>query len=80
MRCRDMFMQYYSQTITEIWKHQSQHVVHFNSQNQNCHIQILRIVVREHREPALCGVHVWMHVCMCVYVYVFLSIFLLLVS
>lgn len=48
-----MFMQYYSKPITEVRKHRSQYMVHFNSQNQNYHIQILRIVVGEHREPAL---------------------------
>lgn len=47
-------MQYYSKTVTKIWKHQSQHMIYFHLQNQSYHIQILGIEIREHRKPAFC--------------------------
>lgn len=49
----DIFMQYYSKIVTNIWKHQSQHMIYFNLQNQSYHVQMLGIVIREHRQPAL---------------------------
>lgn len=45
-------MQYYSKTVTNIWKHQSQHMIYFYLQNQSYHVQMLGIVIKEHRQPA----------------------------
>lgn len=55
----DIFMQYYSKTVTNIWKHQSQHMIYFNLQNQSYHVQMLGIMIRGHRQPALFLLSPW---------------------